>query len=264
MLTTDLVKVTFKLSFSVRIHKKRPWVGNLNLWGSSFNGKNKIKMFFTFAEANYYYYIFEVAQSCLTLCDPMDCSPPGSSVHGIFQARVLEWGDIFFSRRSSRPRDWTLVSCTVGRRFTVWATRAPLKDYDLQKREKWMKKQRQKWQGLILARLHGHVITPREQFGSLRKCGGKFCVLLTGLRVFQGREHIVGAHFVLNEQGVAGWHLFADLPFSALSPAPKADGRALRPQRQGRKEWGPHVPIQGSTERWGESQHTFLRTQPHL
>jgi len=39
----------------------------------------------------------EVAQSCLTLHDPMDCSPPGSSVHGIFQARVLEWGAIAFS-----------------------------------------------------------------------------------------------------------------------------------------------------------------------
>ena len=39
----------------------------------------------------------EVAQSCLTLCDPMDCSPPGSSAHGIFQARVLEWGAIAFS-----------------------------------------------------------------------------------------------------------------------------------------------------------------------
>ena len=65
----------------------------------------------------------EVAQSCLTLCDPMDCSLPGSSVHGIFQARVLEWVAISFSRRSSQPRDWTWVSCTVGRRFTVWATR---------------------------------------------------------------------------------------------------------------------------------------------
>ena len=40
----------------------------------------------------------EVAQSCLTLSDPMDCSPPGSSVHGIFQARVLEWGAIAFSK----------------------------------------------------------------------------------------------------------------------------------------------------------------------
>ena len=41
----------------------------------------------------------EVAQSCLTLSDPMDCSPPGSSIHGIFQARVLEWGAIAFSMR---------------------------------------------------------------------------------------------------------------------------------------------------------------------
>ena len=47
----------------------------------------------------------EVAQSCLTLCDPMDCSLPGSSVHGIFQAIVLEWGAVAFSRGSSQPRD---------------------------------------------------------------------------------------------------------------------------------------------------------------
>ena len=53
----------------------------------------------------------------------MDCRLPGSSVHGIFQARVLEWATISFSRRSSRPRDWTQVSHIVGRRFTVWATR---------------------------------------------------------------------------------------------------------------------------------------------
>ena len=46
----------------------------------------------------------EVALSCLTLCDPMDCSLPGSSVHGIFQARILEWVAISFSRGSSQPR----------------------------------------------------------------------------------------------------------------------------------------------------------------
>ena len=46
-----------------------------------------------------------------TLCDPMDCSPPGSSIHGIFQARVLEWVAISFSRGSSPPRDRTRVSC---------------------------------------------------------------------------------------------------------------------------------------------------------
>ena len=49
-------------------------------------------------------------QSCLTLCDPMDCSPPGSSVHGILQARILEWVAIPFSRKSSQPRDKTCVS----------------------------------------------------------------------------------------------------------------------------------------------------------
>ena len=47
----------------------------------------------------------EVAQSCLTLWDPMDCSPPGSSVHGIFQARVLEWGAIAFSKSNSKTHN---------------------------------------------------------------------------------------------------------------------------------------------------------------
>ena len=65
----------------------------------------------------------EVAQSCPSLCDPIDCSLPGSTIHGIFQARILEWVGISFSRRSSRPRDWTWVSRIVGRRFTIWATR---------------------------------------------------------------------------------------------------------------------------------------------
>ena len=61
----------------------------------------------------------EVVQSCPTLCDCMNCSLPGSSLHGIFQARILEWGAIAFSKRSSQPRVWTPVSRTVGRRFTI-------------------------------------------------------------------------------------------------------------------------------------------------
>ena len=61
----------------------------------------------------------QVAQSCPTLCSPMDCSLPGSSVHGICQARVLEWIAISFSRGSSQPRDQTRVSRIVDRRFTV-------------------------------------------------------------------------------------------------------------------------------------------------
>ena len=64
-----------------------------------------------------------VAQSCPTLCDSMDCSLPGSSVHGIFQAIALEWAAISFSRGSSRLRYRTQVSHIVDRHFTVWATR---------------------------------------------------------------------------------------------------------------------------------------------
>ena len=64
-----------------------------------------------------------VTQSGPTLCGPMDCGPPGSSVHGILQAKILEWGSIPFSRGSSRPRDGTWVSCMAGGFFTIWATR---------------------------------------------------------------------------------------------------------------------------------------------
>ena len=63
-----------------------------------------------------------VPQACLTLCSPMECSPPGFSVRGILQVRILEWAAIPFSEGSSQPRDWTLAACTAGRFFTVWAT----------------------------------------------------------------------------------------------------------------------------------------------
>ena len=68
----------------------------------------------------------EVPQLCLTLCDPMDCSLPGSSVRGILQARVLEWVAISFSRGSSQFRDRTWVSHIANRCFTIWATREAL------------------------------------------------------------------------------------------------------------------------------------------
>ena len=64
-----------------------------------------------------------VAQSCLTLCNPMDCSPQDSTVHGISQARILEWVAISFSRGSSQPRDWTWVSCIAAKFLTIWATK---------------------------------------------------------------------------------------------------------------------------------------------
>jgi len=76
-----------------------------------------VALFLTFWESE-----SEVAQSCLTLCDPMDCSLLSPSGHGIFQATILEWVAISFSRGSSWPRDGTQVSRIVGRCFTVWAS----------------------------------------------------------------------------------------------------------------------------------------------
>ena len=67
-----------------------------------------------------------VAQSCLALHDPMDCSPPGSSVWGTLQARRLEWVAIPSSTGFFCPRDWIWDSCIAGRLFTIWATREAL------------------------------------------------------------------------------------------------------------------------------------------
>ena len=75
-------------------------------------GKPKVKM--------------KVAQLCPTVCDPTDCV-----VHGILQARILEWVAFPFSRRSSQPRDWTRVSNIVDRCFIVWATREVLCNFSL-------------------------------------------------------------------------------------------------------------------------------------
>ena len=69
---------------------------------------------------------------CLTLCSPINYSLPGSSVHGIFQARILEWIAISYSRGSSQLRNWTGVSCIAGGFFTNWAIREALK-----KAEQW-------------------------------------------------------------------------------------------------------------------------------
>ena len=83
--------------------------------------RERIKYSFLFFFLCTYY---QSLQSCPTLCDPMDCSPPGSSVHGILQARILEWVVMPFSRGSSQPRDRTRVSCTAGREapsVLLWA-----------------------------------------------------------------------------------------------------------------------------------------------
>ena len=67
-------------------------------------------------------HVCQVAQSCPTFCGPMGCSPPGSSVHGILQARILEWVAISCSRGSSQPQDQTHISCIGRRVLYYWAT----------------------------------------------------------------------------------------------------------------------------------------------
>ena len=82
-------------------------------------------LFFLFLEKRYAAHFIHtgccwlVTQAFLTLCEPMDCCPPASSVHGISQTRIQEWAAISFSRGSSPPRDQTHISCTAGRFFTT-------------------------------------------------------------------------------------------------------------------------------------------------
>ena len=99
------------ISFSRGSSWPRDWTGVSRIAGRCFN-------LWATREAQ-----SEVTQLCPTLCDSVDYSLSGSSVHGIFQAGVLEWVAISFSRKSSQPRDWTWASRTAGRHFTIWATR---------------------------------------------------------------------------------------------------------------------------------------------
>ena len=84
--------------------------------------------YFTFVQMKSHclYLVLCCLQSCLTFCDPMDCNPPGSSVHGISQARILEWVTISFSRGSSQLRDQTHVSCLAGGFLTTEPLQKPM------------------------------------------------------------------------------------------------------------------------------------------
>ena len=103
-----------------------PWMekpGRLQSMGSQRVGQNCVTSLFTIIKLMYYNKktkgIVKVAQSCLTLCNPMNCRLTGSSVHGILQARILGWVALPFSRGSSQPRDQTQVSNIAGGLFTV-------------------------------------------------------------------------------------------------------------------------------------------------
>ena len=90
-----------------------------------------------------------IAQPCPTLCDPMDCSLLGSSVHGIFQSRILEWVAIPFLRGSYWPRDWTQVACIAVRFFYHLSHRgSPVRQWQMKDEEEgkwWTSKCRRSW-----------------------------------------------------------------------------------------------------------------------
>ena len=99
-------------------HGQKSLVGNCS-WGHKESDMTVHTQDLTFLEI-----YMKVSQSCLTLCNSMDYI-----VHGIFQARILEWVPSPFSRGSSQPRDWTQVSCITGGFFTNWPTREAQRIY---------------------------------------------------------------------------------------------------------------------------------------
>ena len=117
---------------SVKIHNFKEWFLVLNMCIGLKRILKQIVLFISLISIYIYIYVYIyiwvkllvvwAAQSCLTLCDPMNHRPSGSSVHGILP-RILEWVAIPISRGSSQSRDWTWVSCVAGRFFTISATR---------------------------------------------------------------------------------------------------------------------------------------------
>ena len=115
-------QILYSCKYQWTSYHEKSYLTVLAAVGSPENGKlgrgKVVKIYSTNIQISWKQWMWEavkkvkvlVTQSCLTLCSPMDCSPPGFSVHGILQARILEWVAIPFSRGSSQPRAWTWVS----------------------------------------------------------------------------------------------------------------------------------------------------------
>ena len=109
----------------VRIRRKgNPCARLVGMYWFSHYGKQDGSSSKNSKQIHHVFGVCSVTQSCPALCNPMDYSPPGSSVHGVFQERLLEWVAISFSGGSSRPRDRTCISCTslIGRQILYHCT----------------------------------------------------------------------------------------------------------------------------------------------
>ena len=117
------------MSSAIFVYCQSPWTKGRGFLGFLFFLRPGDRAFFAsilFPSLKWYLVLkvkVLVTQSCPTLCNPVDCSLPGFSVHGILQGRILEWVAIFFSRLSSQPRDWTQASYIAGGFFTIWTIR---------------------------------------------------------------------------------------------------------------------------------------------
>ena len=157
----------------------------------------------------------KVAQLCLTLCDPKEYTVPGilhfnSILHGILQARILEWVAFPFSRGSSQPRDRTQVSCIAGRFFTSWATRrtAYWCEQKADESSLLLSSSPSKSTALILYPPRCHFLCPAFQRGqwSFRRCGKMW----EGTWALRGRYTLKGA----DELGVCRVTMSAKKSFS--------------------------------------------------
>ena len=175
----------------------------------------------------------EVAQCCPTLRNPMDCSPPGFSVHGIFQARILEWVAISFSRGSSWPWDQTQVSCIAGRRSTLWATREAqyyeCKSWNIKAEHRridafelwcWRRLLRVPW---TARRSNQSILTEINPQYSLEGLMLKAPILWPPVAKngLIGKDHDAGKDWRQEEKGttedeMAGWHRLNDMSLSKL------------------------------------------------
>ena len=123
--------VTLLILLLCRVHHVKCWAGWITGWNQEWgeSGRNMNKLRFTddatlngrkWSRTKEPLDEGETVYTCILnhvwVCNPMDCSPPISFVHGVFQIRILEWVPISFYRGSSQPRDWTHVSC-IGRQI---------------------------------------------------------------------------------------------------------------------------------------------------